>query len=132
AFSLEPVVVGWRFINEKAREQGTAVEREGLGELAPIDRVLEARYIGRDARPFESQFLRPPARQHVLAHGGANEVERAVERSPCAGFVQLRPEETEQLVSSVVSARSCDGQINDESQPFRLGQNRLQGPVVVA
>ena len=110
-------------------EQGTPIELERLSGLPGVERRLEGDRVARHDLPVEPYLFIAAAEDRVGAERAPEKVDGLAERVAGVRLVLLRPEEGEQLVTPVEGAWGCEGEVDEERDPARLGEH---GPKLVA
>jgi hypothetical protein len=121
-FGLQPFVEAGRMGNEEAREEGAAVEVEGLPMVGRVDGLVEIRGVAGKPGEVEADLV-PIAQEHTISEHLPQEINGAVERSSRPFLVVVAPEEGEEPVSSLEAVRVGDCEMHEEGNPPGLRKN---------
>src|SRR5579884_1211 len=116
----------------KAREQVAAIQRHGFRERAAIERVLESRGVAPHEMPIEPQLGVTAAEKRFGAERLAKMADGFAQRAARARVVALRPQQRDQRVAAVISARRRDRQVHEDRLPLRLREDRVKEAAVGA
>src|SRR5438128_2091848 len=102
ALLLEPAVELWRRIRDvEAFEQRTPIEVDRLGGPSGVERGLKRDRVAPQRLPIDPQLFVGTAHDRRGAERAPEEVDRLAEGIAGVLLVLLRPEESEQLVTTV-------------------------------
>lgn len=112
------------------RQQLPAVQLDRVGGASLLQRQLESYRLAADRIPAHRDSL-VPLRLDGIAEHESKPVERLTEGVPRAPHVGLRPEQRQQRIPPLKSARARGDQVGEQTEPLRLQRNQ-PGPIPAA
>src|SRR6202171_6098087 len=119
---MEPLFELRSFIDEETGEQVAVITIESFFQPIRLQARFECRHVTRDELEIDCNFFVSPRQDCVVAESPPQDVKRFSERCARVLLIGVRPEQTEQRIAAMESARLGDAEVSEEGHSLRLSE----------
>jgi hypothetical protein len=126
ALFIQPAVELRCITDECPRHEVATIKRQRPVHVAAVERCRERSRVAPEHRVIDADVILAATDDHAVAKRVAEMVERLTEGVARRRVIRLRPEDREQHLAPVKSWRSREGEVGEEGETLRLGEDRVQ------